>query len=92
VAATEAGGKVYVAGGWDGSKYLRSVEVYDTAASCWVNAPRFLFLFLFLFFILYIFLFCLYFYFVYIFDPFCRQHTLTLETNRARCTLTLGAS
>jgi len=39
VAAAEAGGKVYVAGGWDGGKYLRSVEVYDTAVSSWVNAP-----------------------------------------------------
>jgi hypothetical protein len=41
VAAAEAGGKVYVAGGWDGGKYLRSVEVYDTAVSSWVNAPRY---------------------------------------------------
>ena len=41
VAAAEAGGKVYVAGGWDGGKYLRSMEVYDTAVSSWVNAPRF---------------------------------------------------
>ena len=40
MAAAEANGKVYVAGGWDGSKYQRSVEMYDTSKSDWIQAPR----------------------------------------------------
>jgi len=39
LATAEANGKVYVAGGWDGEKYLRSVEVYDTSKSAWLKAP-----------------------------------------------------
>jgi kelch-like protein 20 len=33
------GGQVYAAGGWEGAKYLRSVEAFDPSASTWVRAP-----------------------------------------------------
>eukprot|EP00277_Geminigera_cryophila_P021284 CAMPEP_0179479750 /NCGR_PEP_ID=MMETSP0799-20121207/57933_1 /TAXON_ID=46947 /ORGANISM="Geminigera cryophila, Strain CCMP2564" /LENGTH=797 /DNA_ID=CAMNT_0021291579 /DNA_START=44 /DNA_END=2437 /DNA_ORIENTATION=+ len=39
LASAEADGKVYVAGGWDGEKYLRSVEMYCTTKSTWLKAP-----------------------------------------------------
>jgi len=39
LATAEAGGKIYAVGGWDGAKYLRSVEAFDPSVSTWVRAP-----------------------------------------------------
>ena len=38
-AAVCIGGKVYVAGGWDGNSYLKSAEMYDTSEGQWRALP-----------------------------------------------------
>mmetsp|Transcript_6675 Transcript_6675/g.15388 ORF Transcript_6675/g.15388 Transcript_6675/m.15388 type:complete len:742 (-) Transcript_6675:101-2326(-) len=42
VSAAEADGLVYVAGGWDGHKYMRSVELFDLASNTWKKGPAML--------------------------------------------------
>jgi len=42
LAAASSEGRIYVAGGWDGRKYLDSMAIYDTFTGKWANGPAML--------------------------------------------------
>jgi len=42
LAAASSEGRIYVAGGWDGRKYLDSMAIFDTFTGKWANGPAML--------------------------------------------------